>query len=44
MKIDFETKPVYGGDNKNIKTEKKIYAGSMVTIFHNNEMSKEKAP
>ena len=44
MKIDFESKPVYGDDDKYIKTKIKIYAGSMITNFHNKKMSKEKAP
>ena len=34
MKIDFESKPVYGDDDKYIKTKIKIYVGSMVTNFH----------
>ena len=34
MRIDFESKPVYGDDDKYIKTEIKIYAGSMITNFH----------
>ena len=44
MRIDFESKPVYGDDDKYIKTEIKIYAGSMITNFHNKKMPKEKAP
>ena len=44
MKIDFESKPVYGDDDKYIKTKIKIYAGSMVTNFHNKKIPKEKAP
>ena len=44
MKIDFESKPVYGDDDKYIKTKIKIYGGSMITNFHNKKMSKEKAP
>ena len=44
MKINFESKPVYGDDDKYIKTKMKIYAGSMITNFHNKKMSKEKAP
>ena len=34
MSIDFESKPVYGDDDKYIKTKIKIYAGSMITNFH----------
>ena len=41
MRIDFESKPVYGEDNKYIKI--KIYADSIVTNFHNKKMSKEKS-
>ena len=41
MRIDFESKPVYGEDNKYIKI--KIYADSIVTNFHNKKMPKEKS-
>ena len=44
MKIDFESKPVYGGDDKYIKTKIKTYADSIVTNFSNKRMSKERAP
>ena len=44
MKIDFESKPVNGGDDKYIKTKIKIYASSMITNFNNKAMPKEKAP
>ena len=44
IKINFESKPVYGDDDKYIKTKIKIYAGSMITNFHNKKMPKEKAP
>ena len=44
MKIDFESKPVYGYDDKYIKTKINIYAGSIITNFHNKKMPKEKAP
>ena len=43
-RIDFESKPVYGDDDKYIKTKIKIYTGSTVTNFHNKKMPKEKAP
>ena len=42
MKIDFEYEPVYGDDNKCIKTKIKIYAGSMITNFHNKRCPKKK--
>ena len=41
MRTDFESKPVYGGDEKYIKTKIKIYAGSMITNFHNKKMPKK---
>ena len=45
LKIDFESKPVYSDDDdKYIKTKIKIYAGSMITNFHDMRMPKEKAP
>ena len=44
MKINFESKPVYGEDVKYIKTKMKMYAGSLITNFHNKKMPKEKAP
>ena len=44
MKIDFESKPVYGDDYKYIKTKIKIYADSIITNFHSRKMPKEKAP
>ena len=44
MMINFESKPVYGDDDKYIKTKIKTYADSMVTNFHNKKMLKEKAP
>ena len=43
MRIDFESKPVYGDDDKYIKTKIKIYMGSIITNFHNKKMPKEKA-
>ena len=43
MKINFECKPVYGDHDKYIKTEIKMYAGSIITNFHNKKMPKEKA-
>ena len=44
MRINFESKPVYGDDYKYIKTKIKIYADSMVANFHNTKMTKEKTP
>ena len=44
MKINFESKPVYGDDDKYIKAKTKIYTDSIVTNFHNKKMPKEKLP
>ena len=44
MRINSESKPVYGDDNKYIKTKIRTYADSMLTNFHKNKMPKEKAP
>ena len=44
MEINFESKPVYGDDDKYTKTKIKTYAGSVITNFDNKKMSKEKAP
>ena len=42
MKINFESKPVYGDDVKHIKTKIKIYAGSVIKNFHNKKYLKKK--
>ena len=44
IKINFESKPVYGDDDKYLKTKIKTYAGSIITNFHNKKMPKEKTP
>ena len=44
MKINFESKPIYGDDDICIKTKIKIYANNIITNFHNKKMPKEKAP
>ena len=44
LRIDFENKPVYGDDDKYIKTKIKIYADSVITNFHNKKIPKEKVP
>ena len=41
MRIDFESKSVYGDDDKYIKTKIKIYPDSMIINFHNKKMSKK---
>ena len=43
-KIKSDTKPVYGDDKKYIKTKIKTYGDSVITNFHNKNMSKENAP
>ena len=44
IKINFENKPGYDEDVKYIKTKIKMYAGSLITNFHNKKMPKGKAP
>ena len=45
LKIEFDSKPVYGDDdNKYIKAKIKKYAGSVITNFQSKKMPKEKAP
>ena len=44
MRIDFESKLVYVDDDKYMKTEIKIFAGSKITSFHNKKLLIEKAP
>ena len=38
----FWKKTVYGDDDKYIKTKIKIYAGSMITNFHDKKNAKRK--
>ena len=42
VNADFESKPVYGDNEKYIKTKIKTYAGSVITNFHNKNVPKEK--
>ena len=44
ININFENKPVYGDDDKYIRTKIRIYADNMITNFHNKKMPKEKVP
>ena len=44
MRIDFESKPTYGYDDKYIKTKIKKYANIITTNLHNKKMPKEKVP
>ena len=44
LKIEFDSEPVYGDNDKYIKTKIKIYAGSMITSFQSKKMPKEKTP
>ena len=44
MRLDFESKPFYGDDDKYIKTKIKTYADSIITNFYNKKMPKEKVP
>ena len=42
MRIDFESKPSYGYDDKYIKTKLKTYADSIIINFHNNKKMPKK--
>ena len=44
FKTEFNSKPVYGDDEKYIKAKLKTYGDSVITNFHNKKMPKEKAP
>ena len=44
MRIDLESKPIYGYDDKYIKTKIKKYANIIITNFQNKKMTKEKVP
>ena len=44
LKIEFESKSVYGDNDKYIKTKIKIYDGSVTTNFQGKKIPKEKAP
>ena len=43
LKIELDSKPVYGDDNKYIKTKVKIFNNSMITNFQGKKMLIEKA-
>ena len=42
MKIEFDSEPVYGDNDKYMKIKIKIYDGSMITNFHSKKMQREK--
>ena len=44
LKTEFDSEPVYGDNDKYIKTKIKIYAGSMITNFQDKKVPKEKGP
>ena len=44
LKIEFDWKPVYGNDNKYIKTKIKIFNDSLNTSFQSKKISEEKVP
>ena len=44
LKIEFNSKRVYGDDEKYVKTKIKTYGDSVITNFHNKKMPKENAP
>ena len=44
LKTEFDSEPVYGDNDKYIKTKIKIYARSMITNFQDKKVPKEKGP
>ena len=44
MKIEYDSKPVYGDNDKYLKTKIQVHPDSMITNFQRKKMSKEKAP
>ena len=44
IEYKFWNEPVYGDNDKYIKTKVKIYASSIITNFHNKKIPKEKEP
>ena len=42
MEIKFDSKPVYGDDEKYIKTKIKTYGDSVITNFHSKKCQKKK--
>ena len=42
LKQEFHSEPVYGDNDKYIKTKIKIYAGSMITNFQGKKYQKKK--
>ena len=44
LKIEFNSRPVYGDDEKYIKTKIKTYGDSVITNYHNKKIPKENAP
>ena len=44
LRIEFDSKPVYGDNDKCIKTNIKIYGGNVNTNFQGKKMPKEKVP
>ena len=41
MEIKFDSKPVYGGDEKYIKTKIKKYGDSVIANFHGKKKSQK---
>ena len=42
LKTEFDSEPVYGDNDKYIKTKIKIYAGSMIKHFQSKKYQKKK--
>ena len=44
LKIKFDSKPIYGDDEKYLKTKIKTYGDSVIANLHSKKIPKEKAP
>ena len=44
LRINFDSKPLYGDDNKYIKAKINMYANNMITNVNNKKMPNENAP
>ena len=44
LEIKFDSKPVYGDDEKYITTKLKTYGDSVIANFHDKKIPKEKSP
>ena len=44
LKMELDSEPIYGDNEKYIKAKIKVYAGSLIANFQSNQTPKEKTP